>query len=52
MASQTIDLKTKVKELNALLCGRGGGQKEMVQGTFQTDIETIKKVIQQWNDSL
>ena len=52
MASQKIDLKIKVNELNDLLAGRGGGQKEMVQGTFRADIETIKKVIQQWNDSL
>lgn len=52
MASQTVDLKTKVKELNSLLSGRGGGQKEMVQGSFQANQESIKKVIQEWNDSL
>jgi alanyl-tRNA synthetase len=31
-----------VKNINAALSGRGGGRPEMIQGSFGTDIESIR----------
>ena len=42
MASRSIDLRIKAKEINSALCGRGGGHPRMIQGSLFTDIETIK----------
>ncbi len=42
MASRSVDLRAKAKEINEKLCGRGGGYPQMIQGSLFTDIETIK----------
>jgi len=43
--SRTVDLKEKSKILNEKLGGRGGGSKEMVQGSLHADEERIKEVL-------
>lgn len=43
--SHSVDLKKHVKSLNERLNGRGGGRSEVLQGSFQSDEETIKKVL-------
>lgn len=42
MASGSIDLRVKAREINEKLSGRGGGHPQMIQGSLFTDIETIK----------
>ena len=42
ISSKNINLSEKIREINAALSGRGGGKTGMVQGTFLTDIETVK----------
>ena len=41
--SDSIDLRAKAKELNEAFKGRGGGKPEMIQGTWNDDIDVIKK---------
>lgn len=43
MASGSIDLRVKAKDINEKLSGRGGGHPQMIQGSLFTDIKTIKK---------
>ncbi len=43
--NKEANLREKIKEINSLLNGRGGGNAEMVQGFFDTDKENIKKVL-------
>ena len=43
MASSSIDLRTKSKEINQQICGRGGGHPQMIQGSAFTDLKTIKE---------
>ena len=43
IASKSIDLKSEVKNMNAALCGKGGGSAVMVQGTFLSSITDIEK---------
>lgn len=43
ISSLTVDLKSKAKEINAALSGRGGGRSEMIQGSFSASLEQIKK---------
>lgn len=43
--SHSVDLKEHVKTINEKLNGRGGGRSEVLQGSFQSDEETIKKVL-------
>lgn len=43
LASRTVDLQKRVKALNADLHGRGGGQKEMVQGTFAASLAAVEE---------
>jgi alanyl-tRNA synthetase len=43
MASSSIDLRVKAKDINEKLSGRGGGHPQMIQGSLFTDIKTIKK---------
>ncbi len=43
--SNTLPLRSLSKEMNAKLNGRGGGNDEMIQGTFQSDAETIRRVL-------
>ena len=43
--SKKINLQEYVKQLNTELSGRGGGKKEVIQGSFQSDAETIENVL-------
>ena len=43
IASKSVDLKSEVKNMNAALCGKGGGSAVMVQGTFLSSITDIEK---------
>lgn len=43
--SNTVNLRDCVKELNERLNGRGGGKAEVIQGSFNSTEETIKKVL-------
>ena len=43
--SHSVDLKSLSKDLNASLNGRGGGKPDVIQGSFQADEETIRKVL-------
>ena len=45
IASRQLDLKEKAPSLNKALRGKGGGSKEMIQGTFFTSYDEICKVI-------
>ncbi len=48
MASASSDLKAAVPVLNKELNGKGGGSKEMIQGTFAAQAEKIKAVVKDW----
>lgn len=43
ISSSSVDLRTLSKDINAALCGRGGGRAEMLQGSFTTALDEIKK---------
>ena len=43
MTSEHIDLAPLYKQINADLCGRGGGRDNMIQGSFCSDLERIKQ---------
>ena len=43
MTSKSVDLSPIYKRINADLCGRGGGRDNMIQGSFATDFESIRK---------
>lgn len=43
ISSSSVDLSTLSKDINAALCGRGGGRAEMLQGSFATALDEIKK---------
>ena len=43
IASKAVDLRAKSKEINAAIDGKGGGQKEMIQGTAKAKEEVIRK---------
>lgn len=45
IVSNTVDLKERVKELNNLLKGRGGGSSTIMQGTFFAPKEMISKTL-------
>jgi alanyl-tRNA synthetase len=42
IASNTLDLKALSGEINSAIDGRGGGSKQMIQGSCTADEETIK----------
>lgn len=42
ISSSSVDLSTLSKDINAALCGRGGGRAEMLQGSFATTLDEIK----------
>jgi alanyl-tRNA synthetase len=42
MASSNVDLRAKVKDINAKLNGRGGGHPQMIQGSLFATLEEIK----------
>lgn len=45
--SQIISLKQVVKAINEKLHGRGGGKDTIIQGSFQSDEETIRNVLEE-----
>ena len=42
IASKQVDVSSLIKDVNAALFGKGGGKGNMVQGSFYTDIESIR----------
>ena len=44
MASESVDLRSRAKELNAALSGRGGGSSAMIQGGASVTREVIESV--------
>ena len=42
IGSTNVDVRAQAKAFNALVDGRGGGQKEMIQGSLQASEETIR----------
>ena len=42
IASKQVDVSSLIKDVNAALSGKGGGKGKMVQGSFYTDIESIR----------
>ena len=42
IASNTLDLKALSREINSAIDGRGGGSKQMIQGSCGADEETIR----------
>lgn len=44
--SHTVDLKAYVKDINSLLNGRGGGKKDVIQGSFSAGEDKIREVLQ------
>ena len=43
ISSLSTDLRAMSKDINTALCGRGGGRPEMIQGSFATTIDIIRK---------
>ena len=43
ISSNSVDLRSKSKDINSALCGRGGGRPEMIQGSFDATLEQIKE---------
>lgn len=43
ISSHSVDLRVMSKDINAALCGRGGGRPEMIQGSFGATLDEIKK---------
>ena len=43
IASKAVDLRAKSKEINAAIDGKGGGQKEMIQGNAKASEAVIRK---------
>ena len=43
ISSTNVDLKALAPEINKALCGNGGGRSNMIQGSFATSLEEIKK---------
>lgn len=46
IASKTIDMKYKSKEINSAICGRGGGSSEMIQGSCSSSRKDIEKAFE------
>ena len=42
IASQSVDLKSIIKDINIALSGRGGGSSSMAQGSFAASIAAIE----------
>ena len=47
LGSRTVDLRANSKAINAAIEGKGGGQKEMIQGTARASEETIRKYFEE-----
>ncbi len=48
IASQSLNLREKAKEINAALSGRGGGNDTMIQGSFFCTEETIREFFKEF----
>lgn len=48
IASQTVNLREKAKEINAALSGRGGGNDTMIQGSFFCTEEAIREYFKEF----
>ena len=46
IASRHSDLRGKAKEINAALCGRGGGSAEMLRGSASATADLIQKFVE------
>jgi alanyl-tRNA synthetase len=46
IGSETEDVRCRAKDFNALINGRGGGQKEMIQGSAESTEDKIRKAMQ------
>ncbi len=42
ISSRSHDLRAEARDINAALCGRGGGRPEMIQGSFGATVDEIK----------
>ena len=42
IASSSVDIRAKIKEINTVLSGRGGGSPQLAQGTFAASLDAIK----------
>ena len=45
MGSLHVDMRSKAREINSLIEGRGGGKPQMIQGSAQADRESIEKAL-------
>ena len=45
ISSTSVDLRAKIKEINAAISGRGGGSSEMIQGSCTAKREEIEKYL-------
>ena len=43
IASEKVNIAERIKDINANLCGRGGGKPNAVQGSFATELSKIKE---------
>ncbi len=43
ISSHSVNLSAISKDINTALCGRGGGRPGMIQGSFSTDLDSIKR---------
>ena len=43
ISSHTQQMNVEIKKINTALCGKGGGNAIMVQGSFGTDTDTVEK---------
>lgn len=47
IGSGTVDVRSRAKDFNALVNGRGGGQKEMIQGSCVCSYDTLEKAMKE-----
>ena len=43
VSSNRVDLKAEIKNINAALCGKGGGSSNMAQGSFATSLFVVEE---------
>ena len=49
IGSRTLDLRTLAREINAAVSGRGGGSREMIQGSAAASAEQIEAFFKGWS---
>ena len=47
IGSSNVDVRSKAKDFNSLVNGRGGGQKEMIQGSATCSEATLRKTMEE-----